>query len=224
MEITTILMSHKCRICGVKLTEENWYPSYRKSGDHRCKKCSAEQVRLWRKANPDKAKVIQDNAREYRAKWQKANPDKVQAYSKRAKRKRGHRPFNENKECPMFLGIHIAERVLSHVFKNVERMPILNAGYDVICNHGKLIDIKSACARKDGKGWVFHINRNTIADFFLCLAFDTREDLNPLHAWLIPGSKLNHLTGAGISPGTIHKWDEHRLDTVNIEDCCNTIR
>jgi ribosomal protein L37E len=155
--------------------------------------------------------------------WEKANLGKHRAQITRRSRRNGHRPYNENKECSSFLGIHVAERVLSHVFKDVKRMPLNNPGYDVICNHNKLIDIKSACQMKDGR-WQFHISNNVIADFFLCLAFDNREDLNPLYAWLIPGSVINHLMGVSISQSTIHKWDEHRLDTSKIYECCDAMR
>lgn len=139
----------------------------------------------------------------------------------------GHRPFNENKECGMYLGCHVAERVLSHVFKDVEVMPLMHPGYDFICNKGMKIDVKSSCIRRNGRSlgkWQFNITHNTTADFFLCLAFDNRKDLNPLHAWLLPGSKFNHLIGTTISISTIHKWDEYRLDLTKILGCCDTMR
>lgn len=123
----------------------------------------------------------------------------------------------------MFLGVHIAERVLSYVFKDVEVMPYGNPGYDFTCNKGKLIDAKSSCIRKDGS-WMFSIRRNIVADFFICLAFDNRKDLTPLHAWMIPGNKLNHLKTTSISQSTIHKWDEYRLDLSKISACCDEIR
>jgi len=191
----------KCRVCGTKLTEENWNPSYQKNRKYICKKCSAETDRLWAKANPDKAK----------------------ARSTRRNRKMGIRAFNENKECASFLGVHIAERVLSHAFKDVEVMPTNNPGYDFICNKGKKIDVKSACRRKTGS-WDFHIGRNPTADYFLCLAFDNRENLNPLHVWLLPGGAINHLTCVGISQSTIHKWDEYKLDVSKITTCCEAMR
>jgi DNA-binding transcriptional ArsR family regulator len=112
---------------------------------------------------------------------------------------------------------------LSKVFNDVERMPMHNPGYDVVCNRGKKVDIKSSCKRNDGV-WAFHIARNEIADYFLCLAFDNREDLNPLHAWLIPGSVVNHLTAASVSLATIHKWDEYRIDTSKIVEGCDSMR
>ena len=205
-----------CRVCEIELNEENWYPSHQKRNEHICKGCSNKRVKAWRKANPEKD-------REYSHSWRKANPEKAKASWTRFKRKRGERPFNENKECPSFLGVHIAERVLIHVFKNVKRMPMNNPGYDVICNRDKLIDIKSACMRKNGN-WEFAINHNTIADFFLCLAFDNREDLTPLHAWLLPGSKVNLRTSISIRPSTLQKWDAYALDISKISECCDMMR
>lgn len=184
-----------CRVCKVVLDSENWNSSHQKNNSHICKKCHNEQNRLWEKANPGKRRASMN----------------------------GMRPFDENRECPQFLGVHIAERVLSHVFKDVERMPILNHGYDFICNRGKKIDVKSSCLWKNGC-WGFYINRNTIADYFLCLAFDNRKDLTPLHAWIIPGHVVNHLKKPVISPSTIHKWDEYRLDVSKISACCDAIR
>jgi hypothetical protein len=166
-----------------------------------CKKCHLASARAWRKANPEKQKAI----------------------GTKRNRKQGMRPFNENKECAMYLGVHVAERVLSHVFKDVKRMPMNNPGYDVICNRNKLIDIKSSCIPCDG-AWSFRINQNTIADHFLCLAFDNRKDLTPLHAWLLPGNKFNHLESASIYVSTIHKWDEYALDIEMITTCCNILR
>lgn len=202
-------MDHKCRKCGDELTVgENWYPSLQKAYNYICKECHDERNRLWQKDNPEKVKAT----------WTRWN------------RKHGVRPFNENKTCSSYLGIHVAERVLRHVFKDVETMPYGNRGYDVICNHGKLIDIKSACVLSslvDGieyLRWLFTIERNTIADYFLCIAFDNRMDLDPLYIWLLPGCKFNHLKHASISPSTIHKWDAYRLDVSKVSACCDTIR
>lgn len=194
-------MGPVCRVCGVVLNKDNWYPSFQKKNSRVCKKCERERLCLWRKANPDK----------------------VKAEHTRYNRKRGQRPMNENKECSTFLGVHIAERVLGHVFKDVEVMPYGNHGYDFICNHGKIIDVKSACKCKN-ISWAFHIGRNMIPDYFLCLAFDNREDLNPLHVWLLTGSKFNHLVSTTIRPSTIHKWDEYKLDIAKIATCCEAMR
>lgn len=195
-----------CRVCSIALNDENWKRSNQSQNQYICKPCDNIRIRAWQHANPDKFKAI----------------------SVKYRRKKGAQLYNENPKCALFLGIHIAERVLRHVFKDVEVMPPTNPGYDVICNHGKLIDIKSSCLHKNSRGngwsWGFRINRNTIPDYFLCLAFDNREDLTPLHIWLIPGDKINHLAGATICQATLSKWDAYRLDVSKVTSCCNTLR
>ena len=192
---------HRCRDCGVVLTEENWNPSARRRGNYICKKCQNEQMRLWKKENPDK----------------------VKASSTRYHRKNGQIPMSDNKECSAFLGVHITEGLLRNIFKDVVMMPYGNPGYDFICNRDKLIDSKSSCLGKNGR-WLFNINRNVIADFFVLVAFDNRDDLNVLHVWMIPGSVVNHLTNATIRPSTIHKWDQYKLDVNKASACCDTMK
>ena len=197
-----------CHVCGEQLTNENWHPSRRDNQHNICKSCYNKRVKQWRQENPDKAR----------------------ATVTKQHRKNGALPYDENNTCSAYLGVHVAERVLRHVFKDIEVMPYGNVGYDFICNKGKKIDVKSACFVTSFKGgyeyhrWQFHIRRNTIADYFLCLAFDNREDLNPLHAWMLPCDKVNHLFTATISPGTIHKWDDYKLDINKVVSCCNVLR
>jgi len=188
-------------VCGIELGDDNWSLSYRRGNQRICNSCNHDYVRQWKKTNLEKA----------RSSWPRAN------------RKQGHRPMCENRGCSLFLGVHIAERVLSRSFRDVERMPNNNPGYDFICNKGKKIDVKSSCLNKDGK-WMFNITHNTIADYFLCLAFDNRTDLPPVHAGLIPGEKVNHLMGTGISPNTVCRWGEYRQDISKIAACCDTFR
>ena len=202
-----------CRICSAVLCAENWYPSMRKLNNRICKKCLYNRQRLWRNANKDKANRCL-------VKWRKNNPEKAKAIWTRENRKRGMRSFSENKECGLFLGVHIAERVLRHVFKTAKVMPYGNPGYDFVCNHDKKIDVKSSCLHKNGQ-WGFRIRHNTIADYFLCLAFDNINDLNPLHIWLLPGDEFNHLAVATIRPNTVYKWDAYRLDVSRVVACCN---
>lgn len=133
--------------------------------------------------------------------------------------------LENNKYCNQYLGIHIAERILSHIYPNVERMSINNHGYDFICGKGYKIDVKSGCLREDQNNrWLFHINKNIIADYFMCLAFDNREDFNPLHIWLIPGNILNYKTTVTISQSTLKKWNMYEQSIDKVVSCCNTIR
>lgn len=191
----------RCCKCGVDLTPDNWHASLQKLRNYICKTCFNNRRKAWRKANPEKN----------RATYTRSN------------RKLGSRPFTENRGCSSFLGVHVAERVLGHVFKDVEQMPHNHPGYDFICNTWAKIDVKSSCLRKDN-GWNFNIKRNHEADYFLCLAFDNRKDLNPLYIWLIPGSKVSHHTSIGICPNTAMKWEEYELDVSNVSTCCNAIK
>ena len=205
-----------CRDCDDELTDENWYLSHRKSHSYICKECHKKQSRLWYKANLEKRSASI-------ARWQKANHDKVIANSTRINRKNGELPMSENKDCPAFLGVHIVERLLRHYFKDVVMMPYGNPGYDFICNRDKLIDAKSSCLGKNGR-WFFNIDHNTTADFFVCVAFDNRADLNVIHVWMIPGSVVNHLKCASISLSTVHKWDKYERDVGKISACCNEMK
>lgn len=194
-------MTHNCIKCGVKLTDKNWYPSGLKKSDYICKNCKNKVHVDWRKANPDKAKLS----------------------SIRSHRADGQLPMSENKECPGYLGVYVNERLLKHYFDDVEVMPFGNPGYDFVCGKGKKVDGKSSCLNKRGS-WLFNINHNIITDYFLCVAYDNRDDLNPLHIWLIPGDKLNCLMTASISPSTLHKWAEYEKPIDAVITCCNTMK
>lgn len=128
-----------------------------------------------------------------------------------------------NRSCPQYLGIIVAEQILSKVFKNVEIMPYGNPGYDFICNNGYKIDVKASIMRKQNN-WTFLINKNVTANYFLLLTFDNRENLNPKYIWLIPGNIINNKKLISISESTINKWDEYKLDVNKVINCCNKIK
>ena len=133
----------------------------------------------------------------------------------------------ENKICSQYLGIVIGERLVRHLFKDVEVMPHGNTGYDFLCNKGKKIDVKTACnilQNKKHLHWKFKIKKNTTADFFICVAFDNRTDLNPLHMWMIPGKEINENSSKSIRPSTIHKWDKWKMEINNAQLCCNELK
>ena len=160
-------------------------------------------------------------------KWCEENPDKYNINQKRHSEKIGITPMSENKECALFLGVHIAERVLKNVFKNVEQMPTGNPGFDFICGKGYKIDVKCSCLRYRINGaprWGFKIRNNKIADYFLCLAFDNREDLNPMFLWLIPGNEVNNTTGISVSTTTTSRWDKYVLNIDKVSKCCDIIK
>jgi len=152
-------------------------------------------------------------------------------YQNQYRYKKGLRhPMGKNKNCSMYLGVHIAEKYLAQLFDNVEKMPINNPGFDFICSRDYKIDVKSACRskRRWNDHWQFRIKQNTITDYFLCLAFNNRETLEPEHLWLIPGEKVNHLSGLSITDSnkSLSKWSEYELDAKleKMKQCCLTVR
>ncbi len=123
-------------------------------------------------------------------------------------------PMSENKDCGAYLGIHIAERYLANIFENVTRMPNDNHGYDFICGKGLKIDSKSSClhGNRKNKIWIFHSRNNKIAEYFICLGFDTIENLNPIHIWLIKNTeefKNKKAICITNSPKSLDKWQKY---------------
>jgi len=138
-----------------------------------------------------------------------------------------------NKKCGVFLGCYVAERMLSYIFKDVKRMPNGNRGFDFICNKGFKIDVKSSCIHKNNN-YAFAIKKNKIADYFLCIGFDNREDLNPQHIWLISSDaiinnkKVRNMIGIVI-PNTVKslaKYSKYELSDKLKEtiECCTTLK
>ena len=195
-----------CRVCSTLLNDDNWTPSGKQFDNRICKICSAEQRRQHWLMNIDKS-------REY---------VRLRAYSTR-----DTLPMDKNRDCSLFLGVHVAEGVLCEMFKDVIRMPHGNPGYDFICNNGYLIDSKASCKHvynNRSTRWMFRIRKNTIADYFILIAFDNRDNLAPLYIWMIPGHIINNQTSVSISETKIHKWDEYRLDIDKVVACCDTMK
>jgi hypothetical protein len=163
-----------------------------------------------------------------RAAYEKSRQARHSEWLREYTHRRGiYKPMEENKSCPAYLGIHIAERVLAVVFNVVKRMPNNNQGYDFICAKGFKIDVKSAARRhgfKDKQSWRFNIRNNAIADYFLCIGFDDRDALNPEHIWLIPGSKINHLGTWGVTYQTLNKWKDFEKTLDRVLGCCDEFR
>ena len=104
------------------------------------------------------------------------------------------RAMSESRDSPGWLGVYIAESVLSKYFEDIKRMPYANPGFDFTCRRGFRIDAKSSCLQHRGREhphWLFTINQNKIPDYFICIGFDNRENLTPMRIWLIPGDAIN---------------------------------
>lgn len=101
-----------------------------------------------------------------------------------------------------------------------------NPGYDYRCSKGYKIDVKGATLRKRSHDWVFDIARNTIADYFVCIGFDDRLNMNPLKAWLIPGKEINHQPKLGITPTekSLDRWKRFERPIDNIVGQCNLLK
>lgn len=152
-------------------------------------------------------------------------------YEERGGRERqGSVSMYDNKDCSYYLGIVVAERLCHHLFKDVEVMSPTNPGFDIICNKGKKIDVKSSTAyvRQNKHSlvndWSFQIRENKVADYFICIAFDNRTDINPIHMWMIPGNEINHMPKIGISSSTIHKWDKWKRSIEEVQLCCASMK
>lgn len=140
-------------------------------------------------------------------------------------------PMQEYTECSAYLGVHIAERVLESVFRQFERMPYGTSGYDFICGRGYKIDVKSSTRHYGVRGnpsWSFDIRCNSIADYFLCIAFDSRSQLDPVHLWLVPGDVVRSRKNLRItdSEGSLEKWAQYeRIDELKrVSLCCSDRR
>lgn len=146
------------------------------------------------------------------------------AYAK-GKRK----PMSLARYSGSYLGVYVAERALSKFFNNIEKMPYGNPGYDFVCSKGFKIDVKSSCLHhKKGERpfWAFRVDRNTVADYFLCLAFDDRDKLEPQHVWLIPGNDVNSKLSVIVrnTDAGLLKFGLYERPLGPVESCCNVLR
>ena len=165
--------------------------------------------------------------KEYHRQYRIDHRNEKNVRDRQSRYRAGAQPMAENRLCASFLGVHIAERVLSQLFKRATRMPYGTPGFDFKCANGYMVDSKASCSRlrlSGARHWHFGIRHNPIADYFLCMAFDNREDLNPLHIWLIPGKVLSHLDSASISETTLDKWAEYEKPLDKVMACCDTMR
>lgn len=126
--------------------------------------------------------------------------------------------MSENISCASYLGIYVAETALEHIFDTMEKMPNNTPGYDFICGKGFKIDAKSSVLFNHGNGrWSFSINRNNMPDYFICIGFDDRAHLNPLHVWLIPAFLINKNKNFTISLKNIKRWSEYEMSHEKLE-------
>jgi len=139
------------------------------------------------------------------------------------------RPMSKAIDCAAYLGIYIAEKALSRFFGTIERMPTNNPGYDFLCGKGYKIDAKSSCLRErtpSPSRWLFAIRKNQVADYFLCLGFDNRESLRPMHVWLLPGELVNNLMNLSITNNSkgLARYSKYERPLDRVISCCNQMK
>ncbi len=207
-----------CPSCNKLKDESDFYKSInRKDGlQLKCKECVKEY-------NKKKYLLNQKKALESQKKNYWLNRNKVLKLQRNKYYARGGQPMATNKDCSHYLGVHIAEGLVAKYFKNPVRMPMHNKGYDFICSNGYKIDVKSSVVTKSNQ-WLFSIKKNKIADYFLCLGFDNRRDLNLLHVWLFPGLIVNNKTGISSITSKISKWSQYEKPIEDIKNCCETLK
>lgn len=138
-----------------------------------------------------------------------------------------HKSMYENKDCATYLGIVVGERLCKHLFNDVEMMSYGHSGYDLICNKGMKIDVKTAVVTlNNGKNqhWQFTISKNKIADYFILVAIDNRTDLNLIHQWLIPGEVINNKMKIAVYLNTVHKWSQWEKNINDAQLCCTAMK
>lgn len=142
--------------------------------------------------------------------------------------RRGGQSMQDNKQCTQYLGVVVGETVLSKMFKDVKRMPITNKGYDFMCSRGRKVDVKTACEQMKPRSikpiWYFNIFKNQIADYFICVAFDNRDELNPKHIWMIPSEDVKDVNGISVSEHSKSKWDDYELDLDRLVFACDMVK
>lgn len=223
MEEKKTTIKKTCPKCEeMKPLDEFYKDKSRKDGRYcYCKDCSREHAKSYRKNN---YKKLAERHNKYEEEHHKElSKYRREYYEKTGREKRGSKSMHENKLCSAYLGIVIGERLCRHLFKDVEVMTYGFPDYDIICNKGKKIDVKTACIAlaKNSKNphFQFRIKQNKIADFFICVAFDNVEDLNPIHMWMIPGNEINHKKNHAIRLSTIHKWNKWKRDIKDAQLC-----
>lgn len=160
---------------------------------------------------------------EYRDK----NRDKFRKYAEDRRRSAGMKPMSENKDCAQYLGVHLSENAASKLLPNATKMPFNHPKYDFLCSQGYKIDVKSSTLRLNQNAktprWSFCIRDNTEADYFMCIGYDDRSNLNILKIWMIPKEEVTDRKFLIISLSNEKNWKEYELDPTEAIQCVEQI-
>jgi len=216
-----------CSKCHKTKPLDEFY-NHKKTRDGKTTECKECSKKYQRKYNQEHKERINTRNQKYKKEHKReASKQNKEWYERTGRQQKGKISMYEDKLCPAYLGIVIAERLVRHLFNDVEVMPYGNPGFDFICNKGKKIDVKSSCTQISPEKyvrWKFVVDHNITTDFFILVAFDNRTDINPLYLWMIPGKEVNDQGSISISPSTIHKWDKWKRDINDAQICCTEMK
>lgn len=162
--------------------EENWYISLENK--------YGKEFADWVRKNKGKVRDCVINAgckteTEYNDKNAQKKGFKNSAEKRREWRQYNDPPLSDiNESCSDWLG-NITEDLMLSLYPSAIKMPPKNPGFDYFCD-GVRIDIKGMCLFYDidrSPFWKFGIKHNNIADKFVLLGYDNRENLIPMYGW-----------------------------------------
>lgn len=230
----------KCIECGETKNASMFYkqPGCTDGYTNKCIDCIKKYKAEYRAKNRDflrlQDKKWRDNNKELKRKmdkeYYKNNQDKIKAYRQRKQKELHDKgivcPISEAKDRDpaLWLGVYVAEPLLTAYFGNANKMPITNPGFDYVCSRGYKIDVKSSIISrldKHGKGgrWKFQ-GINDIADYFFCIGFDNRDDLNVIKVWLFPKSVVSGIRTITISLSKLKKFEQYELNSESARILC----
>lgn len=189
-------MNKTCNKCGVSKPLDEFY-NHKDCKDGKrpdCKECVIKRRRIYsqehREEIAERSKIYGQNhvkemaersKRHYlknREKMIKAaklyREENYERLAECARKRMGYISMYKNKSCAAYLGIVIGERLCRYLFKDVQIMPNNNPGFDIICNKGKKIDVKTGCIHLNhGKhsNWIFHIKKKHHCRLFHLYSF-----------------------------------------------------
>lgn len=167
-------------------------------------------------------------------------------------------PMDSNGKCSsnfgVFIGEGIFEKYLLTIFEHVKKMDYGNPGFDFVCKNVRQefidkypqfklrkdeeyrIQLKVRCLINHcgSVQWIFNIEYNNKADYFILAAWDDRNNLNLLHLWLfhkddmIRGRSLWNRTSLTITNRSeyLEKFKSHEIiyELETIKRICNEWR
>ena len=121
----------------------------------------------------------------------------------------------------------IIEKLLCNYFKDTIKMPYGNPGFDFYCSKSYKIDGKGSL-KQSNNYWMFYIDKNTIADYFACVAclINDLGNIIPTHFWLIPGNEINDRSTIAIrdTEKSLLKWKQYEQPLDRVIKCCQEMK